>query len=95
MNSPILKLKFPKPRNGYWDGGAKNGGDFTLDYPYSHRLHPGPGHYAKWGCWYLNFWFTSKTGRSWKQAASAAQRRLYNLVKVPGATVEVVYGGDK
>jgi len=43
----------------------------------------------------LNFWFTSKTGRSWKQAASAAQRRLYNLVKVPGATVEVVYGGDK
>jgi len=52
MNSPILRLKFPKPRNGYWDGGAKNGGDFTLDYPYSHRLHPGPGHYAKWGCWY-------------------------------------------
>ena len=83
---PTLELKFPEPRNGYWDGGKKSGGTFTPEY---HR-HPGVGAYIKWGCYELNFWFVARAGRSWKEAAAIAKRKLEHLVKVAGSMVSII-----
>lgn len=48
-----LRLTFDKPTVGYWDGGEKSGGDFTLEG--CPREHPGKNNTLRWGCFYLNF----------------------------------------
>ncbi len=80
----VLRVRFSEPRDGWWNGGCKTGGSFVCE-----SLHPGVGHYVKWGCFELNFWFTAKAGRSWREAAAAAKRRLEHLLCVPAVvTVE-------
>lgn len=49
----------------------------------SERKHPGPGHWIRWGSFSANFWFTSGSGRSWKEAAEFAKRRLHHLAGAP------------
>ena len=88
---PSLELKFPEPRNGYWDGGKKSGGVFSPSmYPFDSPKHPGKGAYIKWGCYELNFWFVAKAGRSWKEDAAIAKRKLEHLVKVAGSMVSII-----
>lgn len=83
MNIQPIEIIFDKLQYGYWDGGAKSGGEFT---PAQSR-HPGPGKYLRWGCWRLNIWFTCKAGRSWREARAIAKRILTNKVGVP-ATIK-------
>ena len=78
MNVEPIHVSFDQPINGYWDGGLKSGGDFEPEQV----EHPGPGNFIRWGCWYLNFWYTSKAGRTWKEARSIAKRTLVNLIHV-------------
>lgn len=79
---PHVTLVFDKATHGYWDG-KRIGGHFTVEsINGSHRTpieHPGPGKDIRWGSWALNFYFTAKSGRSWKEAASIAARRLSTL----------------
>jgi len=80
-----LKVTFDEPQGGYWDGGEKDGGIFELEDILD--KHPGPGRWLKWGCWSLNFWFLSKSGRTWNEAASIAQRKLCSLLKIPSSVI--------
>ena len=54
------------------------------------NVHPGPGYWIKWGSFELNFWFRARSGRTWREAASVARRRLLYLVGRDGATVTVM-----
>jgi len=90
-----VAVTFPEPINGYWDGGKKGGGTFTphlmeyyLDEPKG--KHPGPGHTIRWGCFYLNYYITTGSGRTWREAASIAKRVLMRRCKIVGATFEIV-----
>ena len=85
MQRPSIKVKFPEPRDGYWDGGKKRGGEFT---PELYRAdHPGVGGKIRWGSWGLNFYFTVKAGRSWKEATVIAARWLRRHCKIAGTTI--------
>lgn len=44
MSTPKLVLKFDEPQHGYWDGGAKHGGEF-----YPTLQQDNMGSYVKWG----------------------------------------------
>ena len=85
MDKPILKLVFAEPRDGCWDGGRKSSGEF-----YPNGEHPGKGGVIRWDCFELNFWFSCGCGRSWREAASIAKRRLYRMIGVP-AYVEIIW----
>lgn len=52
--SPIT-VKFEKPINGWWDGGARSGGTFEpqIRYPDDPKRS-----FVKWGSFELNHWFT-------------------------------------
>lgn len=81
-----IEVKFPEPIDGYWDGGKKGGGLFTP----REREHPGPGHTIHWGCFRLNFWLTVGSGRTWREAASIAKRKLERICSIAGATFKIV-----
>lgn len=85
-DKPVIRLTFLTPRYGYWDGGKQSGGDFSPQ-PFN---HPGQGRYIKWGSIHLNFWFTAKAGKTWKQAAHSAVMRLRALCKEP-ASIDIVW----
>ena len=97
MIPPQIAVEFDEPTGGYWDYGLKKGGIFTLEsidgrYTGSSEPveHPGTDRTLRWGAFELNFWFNSGSGRTWKEAASIAQRRLTNIVRVP-ATVKIIW----
>ena len=77
---PSIVLRFEKPRDGYWNGGAKSGGRFTPRPCSDGRI--------EWGSWGLNYWFRLGFGRSWKQAVSIAKRVIKRNCKIP-CTVEI------
>ena len=87
MKEPFLKVRFPEARFGYWDGGVKEGGEFHVQ-SFSPE-HPGKNITLTWGCWALNFWFNCGSGRSWKEAAAIAARRLKHLCKVVGTKITI------
>lgn len=76
QSTPSLALTFNTPTHGFWDGGMKSGGTFTPS-PVQNKNE------VLWGSWELNFWFTSKFGKSWKDAASIARRKLQRLCNRP------------
>jgi hypothetical protein len=89
---PSLHLIFDKPTFGYWDGGAKTDGWFTVEAVYPKTKTEGKC--VKCGCWALNYFFTTGFGRSWKHAASIARRSLLHDTKRP-CTVEIDMGTCK
>ena len=100
MKIPQLNLEFKEVHDGYWNGGAKKGGIFEIDktswyrttltkkgelaYARKSAKHLGPGYTIRWGCYALNFWFTCGSGRSFKEAASIAKRKLDKMLEVEG-----------
>lgn len=86
MKNPYsVAIRFGEPSLGYWDHGHRRTGEFVLLYPYDE--HPGKGKQLIWGSIELNLWFTARSGRSWKQAAAGAARRVKNFY--PDAKVVV------
>ena len=86
MKYPVLIVAFKEPQHGYWDFGAKSGGVFTTEingrsakYGKDHETNAN----IRWGCFELNFWFTAGSGRTWKEAASIAKRKLERMLSVP------------
>lgn len=82
-NTHSIHLQFAKPEHGHWDHGPRNGGIFTIDaidHQWMHSTdHPGPGHIITWGSWNLNMRITTRSGVSWKHAATIAAKRLRRL----------------
>ena len=66
-----ITIKFDKPTGGYWDGGLKSGGTFTVD-----RCHKLDNEHTCFGAWELNHYFNVKTGRTEKETISRAKRYL-------------------
>jgi len=98
---PQIKVEFDKPTAGYWDYGLRKGGVFKLgsidgEYVDSSKPleHPGVDRTLRWEAFELNFWFNAGSGRTWKEAASIAKRRLQNIVAVP-AKVGVIWPGSE
>lgn len=89
MKVPTIKVTFPTPQHGFWDGGAKDGGEFTPDLYDGEDNHPGPVNRIKWGSWKLNFWFVVGSGKSWKDAARIAKNYLAKRCLVAGTTIEI------
>ena len=90
-----VEVRFSEAIDGYWDGGKKGGGTFTahlmeyyLDEP--RGKHPGPSHTIRWGCFRLNFWLNVGSGRTWREAASIAKRKLERICSIAGATFKIV-----
>ena len=46
-NVKPIRVTFDSPTFGYWDDGAKTGGEFTPEY-YDGTSHPGPNCPIKW-----------------------------------------------
>lgn len=85
-----IELKFPKPREGYWDGGKRAGGTFE---PREHEPDDTEHSFVRWDCWGLNFWFTqpghNKNGRKFtaKEKRSRAVRFIRHNCRVEGSNI--------
>lgn len=80
-----IEVKFQTDTRNVWYYGTRTGGTFSRQ-PAS-REHPGPGHYLRWGCLSLNFWFTAKSGRTFRQASANAVQRLRHFYPAAEVTV--------
>ena len=76
-----VEIRFDKPENGWWDGGAKTGGVFESSRGYKEG-------YTEFGAWELNHFFNVKTGRSDKETISRAKRHLIHNCHRPFQFVE-------
>lgn len=79
---PSILVQFNEPQHGFWNGGAKYGGSFEPT--------PATGNLVKWGCWELNYWFTSSFGGSWKKAAEIAHRKIKRIIR-PANKVNTIW----
>ena len=73
-----IAIKFDKPINGYWDGGAKSEAIFEVD-----RLHSKTNKHTCFGDWGINYWFNIKTGRTDKETISRAKRWIKRHCRYP------------
>jgi len=75
--TPRITIEFDKPTYGFWDGGARSGGTFEPDILRSTDKS------ICWGCWELNFYFSTARGETDKQSLGYARRWLKRHCKVP------------
>lgn len=93
MEKPTFYLALQEPVHGFWDGGAKSGGEFRVDTIFgkqnpllvlsNQKSHPGPGYDILWGSWELNFKFLCKSGNSWAAAKRIAMRKAKRMCRRP------------
>ena len=69
----ILRQTLEKPINGFWDGGAKQVFDWSID---SRPRTDGKGQYVKIGSWAANHWFHVSVGKTDKATLANARRKL-------------------
>ena len=79
---PILRLEFREPQHGFWNGGAKQSGEFSPT-PCGRGI-------IKWGCWEFNIWFTVSSKGSWKEIADRARRRIKRMTR-PANSVKTIW----
>ena len=84
----ILRMTLEHPLYGYWDGGAKDTFDFSLD---SLPRHDARGAYVKIGYWQANAWFHVALGRTVKSTLANARRRLSARAKRAGEHCRFAY----
>ena len=84
LKYPVIKVDLGKPTQGYWDGGPKQ--HFTFSPTPRPEFKVGD---IEWGSWGANYYFTSKSGRSWAEAASIAKRHIKKILRVKSAKVEI------
>ena len=73
-----LTLTFEKPTYGYWDYGAKSGGQFD----FSLRGHNNSYH-IEVGAWELNYYFTMNVPKQLSRIRGIAKRMLQRKTKIP------------
>lgn len=76
----VLIQTLERPVHGYWDGGAKD----TFEWSIQGRPQKDKdGKYVKVGSWAANFWFHVKVGKTEKYTLANARRKLQAITKIP------------
>jgi len=88
-----IKVTFPKPIGGYWDGGLKSGGTFEPRIVNGGYIKDNGGKvnvdkHIEWGCWELNFYF--RLPMTAKDPTSQAMGWIHRHCKVEGITTEAI-----
>lgn len=86
----ILRLTLDRPINGYWDGGAKQVFDWSIEGTCSDSK----GQYSRIGSFSANHWFHVATGKTEKLTLSNARRRLLFSMKKNSITGKFEYIED-
>lgn len=84
---PEIKVVLKEPINGYWDGGKKQYFTFIPTFfktnsnmeEYSKKFKPHD--VIRWGSYDANFFFSSRSGISWKDAIRIAKGKILKLYK--------------
>lgn len=75
-----LQQTLCKSVNGYWDGGAKQVFDWSIDsQPYTDKN----GQYIRIGSFAANHWFYIALSKTIKQTLANAKRHLQAITKIP------------
>jgi len=88
-----IKVTFPKPIGGYWDGGRKSGGTFEPaihkgGYTKENGSKVKVDQHIEWGCWELNFYF--RLPMTTKDPTSQAIRYIHKICRVAGIKTEAI-----
>ena len=76
----LLRQTLEHAVNGYWDGGAKQVFDWTID---GHIGQDSKGQYVRIGCWSANHWFSVTLGKTEKLTLSYAKQHLQAVTRIP------------
>ena len=68
-----LKQTLPRPVHGYWDGGAKQTFEWSID---SVEGHDSKGDFVRVGSWGANHWFHVAKGKTEKLTLCNAMKHL-------------------
>ena len=69
----VLRQTLPEPIHGYWDGGAKQVFNWTID---GVSGRDSQGEYVRVGCWSANHWFHIAKGKTNKVTLCNAMKHL-------------------
>ncbi|KKN54532.1 hypothetical protein LCGC14_0591240 [marine sediment metagenome] len=76
----ILRQTLEKPVDGYWDGGAKQTFDWSID---GRPQRDSNGEYVRIGSWQANCWFHVALGKTARLTLSYAMRHLKAKTRIP------------
>ena len=74
----LLRQTLNKPVNGYWDGGAKQVFDWSIE---GHIGQDSKGQFVRIGSWSANHWFNVALGKTDKLTLSYAKKHLKAVTK--------------
>lgn len=86
----VLRQTLKCPVQGYWDDGAKQVFDWSID---GQLQSDSKGKYVKIGSWEANHWFHVAVGKTDKLTLSYAKCHLQAVTSV-ASTFEYIEGGD-
>jgi hypothetical protein len=82
MKEIILRQKAVKPIHGYWDGGAKQVFNWSIDgRPHKDKN----GEFVRVGSWEANQYFHVAKGKTDKQTLSYAKRHIEKISRFPSS----------
>ena len=76
----LLRQTLEHAVNGYWDGGAKQTFDWTID---GTLRQDSKGYFCRVGSWAANHWFHVAAGKTVKLTLSYAKRHLQAITRIP------------
>lgn len=84
----ILRMILERPIQGFWDGGAKEVFDFSIDSSVQSDKH---GAYIRVGSWAANHWFNVALGKTVKATLGHARRKLAAAARRDGIPARFEY----
>ena len=76
----VLIQTLESPVHGYWDGGAKQTFEWSIQGKPQKDKN---GKYVKVGSWAANYWFHVSVGKTEKVTLANARRKLQAITKIP------------
>lgn len=76
----VLVQTLERPVHGYWDGGAKQVFEWSIQ---GRPQKDKDGKYVKIGSWSANLWFHVSVGKTEKATLANARRKLQAITKIP------------
>lgn len=83
-----LRQTLAAPVHGYWDGGAKQRFDWSIDGVIG---HDSKGNYVRIGSWNANHWFNVAVGKSDKITLCNAKKHLKATKAGKASSFEYIY----
>jgi len=87
----ILRQTFDKPINGYWDGGAKQAFDWSID---GVKGRDSKGEYVRIGSFSANHYFHVALGRTVKETLKFAKQHLRSTAEHRNMVCKFEYVGE-